>query len=159
MEAAVHIYDHQPMRRHKWETSISKWDTSISKPDVSEFRVFGCWAYIFIHKEDHQDKLSSKAKEMIFLGYSTGVKGYKFFDLQSWRIVIASSTTFNEFSFLKCSNRDDEPDLIIPEDDNDLETEDHQDQEEENPEDTHGNPLMEITSDQDLLPNLDPNLE
>ena len=68
---------------------------------------------------------------MIFLGYPAGVKGYKFFDPESRRIVIASSAIFNEFSFLKCSSRDDKPDLIISEDDDDLETEDHQDQEEE----------------------------
>ena len=96
---------------------------------------------------------------MIFLEYLAGVKGDKFFDPQSQRIVIASSVTLNEFSFLKCSDGDDEPDLIIPEDDNYLETEDHQDQEEKNPEDAHGNPSMDITFDQDLLPNIDPNLE
>ena len=159
MEAAVHINNCQPMRSLKWETPISKWDPSISKSDVSGFRVFECWAYIFIHKEDHQDKLSPKAKEMIFLGYPAGVKGYKFFDPKSQRIVIASSATFNKLSFAKCSDRDNEPDLIISEDDNNLETEDHQDQEEENTEDGYGNPPMDITFDQDLLPNLDPNLE
>ena len=51
-ETAVHMYNHQPMRRLKWETPISKWDPSITKPDVSGFRVFGCHAYVFIHKED-----------------------------------------------------------------------------------------------------------
>ena len=158
MEAAVHIYNHQPMRRLKWETPISKWDPSIFKPDISGFRVFGYQAYIFIHKEDHQDKLSSKAKEMIFLGYLAGVKGYKFFDPQSWRIVIANSAIFNEFSFPKCSNGDDEIGFIILENDNDLKTEDHQDQEEETLEDTCGNPPIDITFDQDLLSNLDPNL-
>ena len=96
---------------------------------------------------------------MIFLRYSAEVKGYKFFDPQSRRIVIVSSTIFNEFSFLKCSDGEDEPDLIISKDDNNLETEDHQDQEEENSEDTHENPPMDITFDQDLLPNLDPHLE
>ena len=147
------------MRRFKWKTPISKWDPSISKPNVSGFRVFGHLVYICIHKKDSQDKLSHKAKEMIFLGYLMVVKGYKFFDPQSWRMVIANNATFNEFSFSKCSNEDDEPDLIIPEDDNNLETEDHQDQEEKNPEDAHGNPHMDITFAQDLLPNLDPNLE
>ena len=96
---------------------------------------------------------------MIFLEYPTSVKGYKFFDPQRQRIDIANSATFNEFSFQKCSNGDNEPDLIISEDDSNLETEDHQDQKEENSEDAHGDPPMEITFDQDLLPNLDPNLE
>ena len=81
--------------------------------------------HVFIHKEDCQDKLSPKAKEMIFLGYLTGIKGYKFFDPQSQRMIITSSVTFNEFSFSKYSNGDDEPDLIIPQDDNNLKTEDH----------------------------------
>ena len=56
---------------------------------------------------------------------------------------------------LKLSDGDNEPDLIIPEDDNDLESEDHEDQEEETLEDAHGNLPMDITFDQDLLPNLD----
>ena len=146
-ETAVHIYNHQPMRRLKWETPISKWDPSVTKPDVSGFRVFGCRAYVFIHKEDRQDKLSPKAKEMIFLGYPTGVKGYKFFDPQTRRIIIASSATFNEFSFPRCSKEENEPDLIIPEQDDDLETMDQQDQEEENPEDAQGPPPMDITYD------------
>ena len=96
---------------------------------------------------------------MIFLRYPTRVKGYKFFDPQGWRIVIISSATFNQFSFAKCSDGDNEPDLTISEDDNDLETKDHQDQKEEHPEDTHGNPLLYVTFDQDLLPNLDSNLK
>ena len=125
MEAVVPIHNHQHMRRLKWETPISKWDHSIFKSDILGFRVFDCQAYIFIHKEDCQDKLSPNAKEMLFLEYPVGVKGYKFFDPQNQRIVIVSSATFNEFSFSKCSNRDDEPHLIISEDDNDLETKDH----------------------------------
>ena len=84
---------------------------------------------------------------MIFLGYLTGVKGYKFFDPQTQRIVIASSATFNEFSFSKCSKEENEPDLIIPGQDDDLETTDQQDQEEENPEDALGPPPMDITYD------------
>ena len=96
---------------------------------------------------------------MIFLGYLASVKGYKFFDPQSQRIIIANSAAFNEFSFPKCSNEGNEPDLIIPEDYNNFETEDHQDQEEENSGDAHVDPPMEITFDQDLLPNLDPHLE
>ena len=96
---------------------------------------------------------------MIFLGYPAGVKGYKFFDPQSWRIVIVSSATFNEFSFSKCSDRDNAPDLIIPEGNDSLGIEDHQDQKEKTPEDTHENPSMNIIFDQDLLPNLDSNPE
>ena len=84
---------------------------------------------------------------MIFLGYPTGVKGYKFFDPQTRRIIIASSATFNEFSFPKCFKEENEPDLIIPEQDNNLETIDHKDQEEENPEDAHGQPPIDITYD------------
>ena len=57
---------------------------------------------------------------MIFLGYPPGVKGYKFFDPQSCRIIVASSAIFIEFSFQMCSKINQT--FIISEDDNDLKT-------------------------------------
>ena len=71
---ALHIYNRQPMHRLDWLPPISKWNGKI--PDVSYFKVFGCLAYVFIPKENCQNKLLAKAKEATFIGYEKGTKGY-----------------------------------------------------------------------------------
>ena len=76
VETALHIYNHQPMCHLDWSPSISKWNGKT--PDVSYFKVFGCLAYVFIPKEDHQNKLLAKAEEATFIGYEKGTKGYQF---------------------------------------------------------------------------------
>ena len=76
VEIALHIYNCQPMRHLDWSPPISKWNGET--PDVSYFKVFGCLAYVFIPKEDCQNKLSAKAEEATFIGYEKGIKGYQF---------------------------------------------------------------------------------
>ena len=73
---AVHIYNRQPTRRLKWDTPIKAWSGKI--PDIKYFHVFGCKAYVHVHKEARVNKLQPKAKVMIFVGYELGTKGYKF---------------------------------------------------------------------------------
>jgi len=43
------------------------------KPNLEHLRVFGCIAYAHIK----QGKLEPQAKKCIFIGYPSGVKGYK----------------------------------------------------------------------------------
>ena len=69
IEAAVHIYNRQPMRRLKWRCPITLWDGTI--PDVSYFRVFGCKAYVHVQKDKRKGKLDKKAVEMIFVSDET----------------------------------------------------------------------------------------
>ena len=98
---AVHIYNRQPARRLKWDTSIKAWSGKV--PDVKYFCVFGCKAYVHIHKDARINKLQAKAKVMIFVRYKLGTKGYKFWDPETWFIVVSCDTTFNETSFLQCT--------------------------------------------------------
>ena len=76
VETALHIYNRRPMRHLDWSPPISKWNGET--PDVSYFKVFGCLAYVFIPKEDCQNKLLTKAEEATFIGYEKGTKGYRF---------------------------------------------------------------------------------
>ena len=62
------------MRRHEWRTPLELFKED--KPDVSYFRVFGTLAYVWIHPDQRQDKLSPKSEEMIFIGYEPNTKGY-----------------------------------------------------------------------------------
>ncbi|KAJ8463023.1 hypothetical protein ONZ51_g10516 [Trametes cubensis] len=97
IEAAVHIYNRQPMRRLKWRCPITLWDGTI--PDVSYFRVFGCKAYVHVQKDKRKGKLDKKAVEMIFVGYEQGSKGYKFWNPATHSIVVSRDVIFDEESF------------------------------------------------------------
>ena len=102
-ETALHIYNRQPMCRLDWSPPISKWNGKT--PGVSYFKIFGCLAYVFIPKEDRQNKLSAKAKEATFIGYEKDTKGYRFWSPKRRQVVISSTATFNEFVFPHCSRK------------------------------------------------------
>ena len=94
-EAAVYITNRIPNQRLNWITPIESFTGE--RPDVSNFRVFGCRAYVHLPEQRRQHKPSPKAAQMIFIGYELGVKGYQFWDNQ--RIVIARDAVFAENTF------------------------------------------------------------
>ena len=61
--------------------------------------MFGCPAYA--HVKD--DKLGPKAKKCIFLGYASGVKGYRLWcvDPKSPRFLTSKDVTFDESAMLR----------------------------------------------------------
>ena len=63
------------------------------KPDVKNLHIFGCKAYVFVHKEQRK-KLDDKAEKMIFVGYSEESKGYRFLDKTTSRIRISRDVVF-----------------------------------------------------------------
>lgn len=67
-------------------------------PSLSFLKVFGCTAYA--HKKE--DKLNPRAIKCIFLGYPTGVKGYRLCTFENGRpkIVIFRDVIFNEHEFV-----------------------------------------------------------
>ncbi|TFY52466.1 hypothetical protein EVJ58_g10003 [Rhodofomes roseus] len=97
VDAAVHIYNRQPMRRLNWQCPITLWDSTV--PDISYFRVFGCKAYVHVQKEQRAGKLDKKAVEMIFVGYELGSKGYRFWNPATRSIVVSRDVTFDEETF------------------------------------------------------------
>jgi len=77
-------------------------------PDVSYFCVFGCLAYVFV-KKDQCNKLEPKSHpSMIFLGYKSGLKAYRFLD-KTGRIVVSANAIFNETIFPRCAKRIEVP--------------------------------------------------
>ena len=63
------------------------------KPDVSKLRIFGCICYAHVPKDERQ-KLDSKSKECVFLGYGTEVKGYRLYDLSKRRVFYSRDVVF-----------------------------------------------------------------
>jgi len=55
-------------------------------------RVFGCTAYAHVDN----GKLEPRAIKCIFLGYKSGVKGYKLWNPQTKKVVISRNIIFNE---------------------------------------------------------------
>ena len=55
-------------------------------------RVFGCTAYAHVDN----GKLEPRAIKCIFLGYKSGVKGYKLWNSQTQKVVISMNIIFNE---------------------------------------------------------------
>ena len=51
-------------------------------PDYSNFKIFGSLCYATTQKHERH-KFSPKAEPTIFIGYLTGVKGYKLYGLES----------------------------------------------------------------------------
>src|SRR5712672_41090 len=91
---ATHIYNRSPIRSLKWHTPHKIWNDG-HIPDISYFRVFGCKAYVHIHKDD-QKKLDPKAFEAIFIGYEPDSKGYRLWNKHTRSVVLSRDVTFDE---------------------------------------------------------------
>ena len=65
--------------------------------DYDQLKVFGCPAYYHVRT----DKLESRARKVIFVGFKRGVKGYKLWDPVDKKIVLSRDVTFDEASILK----------------------------------------------------------
>ena len=68
------------------------------KLNISHLRVFGCQAWVHILKK-RRSKLGPKSREMIFIGYEPGSKGYQFWDAAHQCIEISCDVKFNETLF------------------------------------------------------------
>ncbi|MCO5555505.1 hypothetical protein L7F22_009050 [Adiantum nelumboides] len=71
---AAHVLNRYPTRALKTITPYESWYDR--KPSVSYLRVFGCLAYAHIPQQ-LRGKLDDKAVKCIFVGYSSGSKGYR----------------------------------------------------------------------------------
>nr|GEX62887.1 retrotransposon protein, putative, Ty1-copia subclass [Tanacetum cinerariifolium] len=77
------------------KTPIEVW--SGSPTNYSDLRIFGCPAYAHVDN----GKLEPRAIKCIFLGYKSGVKGYKLWCPETKKIVISRNVIFNESSMLQ----------------------------------------------------------
>ena len=94
----VHVYNRTPIARTKTTPYES---VNRIKPDISHLHVMGCAAYVFLHEDQHQNKMSPHAKLMIFIGFTDGMKGWKF--MRSTNAIFhATQVVFDESTFLHC---------------------------------------------------------
>ena len=91
---ACYLINRSPSIAIEKKTPIEVW--SGSPADYSELRVFGCTAYAHVDN----GKLEPRAVKCIFLGYKSGVKGYKLWNPETSKVVISRNVVFNESAML-----------------------------------------------------------
>lgn len=90
---AAHIINRSPTRALSYVTPEEVWTGK--KPDLSYMKIFGCKAMVHIPKERRQ-KLDPKSRELIFVGYSDSVKGYRFIDPKNKQTITSRDVVFLE---------------------------------------------------------------
>ena len=96
VRTAIHVYNVTPIAKDEFKTPKKMW--SGLTPDISHLHIFGCSAYVTINKKKRQ-KLNLKSREMTFIGYEQGSKGYQFWDKDSRSIVISRDVKFDNSKF------------------------------------------------------------
>lgn len=69
-----------------------------TNPDLTSLRVFDCLCYTST-KKAHRGKFEARARKYVFIGFSTGTKGYKLYDLHSWESFLSRDLMFYEDTF------------------------------------------------------------
>ncbi|MCO5612630.1 hypothetical protein L7F22_066899 [Adiantum nelumboides] len=90
---AAHVLNRCPTRALKTITPYESWYDR--KPSVSYLRVFGCLAYAHIPQQ-LRGKLDDKAVKCIFVGYSSGSKGYRLYNPATNKIFESCDVIFVE---------------------------------------------------------------
>lgn len=76
MSTSGYLINRCPSTAINLKTPMEMWNGK--PPDYSYLKVFGCLAYVHIK----QDNLDARDMKCVFIGYPTGVKGYKLWCLE-----------------------------------------------------------------------------
>ena len=74
LATAVYLRNRSPTKAVEGMTPLEA--LTGEKPNVEHLKTFGCAAYAHVPKDERQ-KLDSKSRKCIFLGYGTDTKGYR----------------------------------------------------------------------------------
>ena len=88
VSTACYLINRSPSYAIDKKTPIEVW--SGSPANYSDLRVFGCTAYAHVDN----GKLEPRAIKCIFLGYPSGVKGYKLWCPETKKVVISKNVVF-----------------------------------------------------------------
>ena len=93
---ASHLINRLPSAALNAKTPLEVWS---GKPinDYDTLHVFGSTAYYHVK----ESKLDPRAKKALFMGITSGVKGYRLWCLSSKKIISSRDVTFDESAMLK----------------------------------------------------------
>ncbi|KAB2615495.1 hypothetical protein D8674_022083 [Pyrus ussuriensis x Pyrus communis] len=80
-----------PSTALKGRTPIKVWSGEPAQ-DYDKLRVFGCNAYFHVNK----NKLDPRAKKPVFIGFNSGVKGFRLWCPKLNKIIVSRDVTFDE---------------------------------------------------------------
>ena len=90
---AVYVLNRCPTKSLNNMTAYEAWHGR--KPNVKHMRIFGCVAYVKLVGPG-LTKLSDRSAKMIFIGYESGTKGYRFFNPATGKLVVGRDAIFDE---------------------------------------------------------------
>lgn len=90
---AVYVLNRCPTKSLNNMTPYEAWHGR--KPNVKHMRIFGCVAYVKLVGPG-LTKLSDRSAKMIFIGYESGTKGYRFFNPATGKLVVGRDAIFDE---------------------------------------------------------------
>jgi len=93
---ARHIVKRLPSAALNGKTPLEVWSGSPAN-DHDSMRIFGCSVYYHVT----ESKLDSRAKKVIFLGFSGGVKGYRLWCSESKKVILSRDVTFDKSAMLQ----------------------------------------------------------
>ncbi|KAK8950916.1 hypothetical protein KSP39_PZI003024 [Platanthera zijinensis] len=96
IDYACHLVNRLPSASIGKKTPKEMWSGNPAR-DYVHMKMFGCPAYYHVKN----DKLESRAKKTIFIGFRRRVKDYKLYDQAERKIIISRDVTFDETSLLK----------------------------------------------------------
>ena len=82
------------------------------KPDVSNLRVWGCTAYIYIQRNKRK-LLQSHMQKCVFVGYPVGYKGWQFYNPVTKKFIISERAVFDERHFPGLSTKGPMPSFTL----------------------------------------------
>ena len=92
----VYIRNRSPTSCLKEKTPYEIWHGE--KPNVNNLKVFGCNALVHV-PDEKRSKLDKKSVECVFVGYPSGTKGYKLYNLETKQMIRSRDVIFMENSF------------------------------------------------------------
>jgi hypothetical protein len=93
VSTAVYILNRSPTKSLNNMTPFEVWYGR--KPSVGHLKIFGCTASVKT-AGPNLSKLADRSKKMVFIGYETGTKGYRFYDPAAARLVVSRDVVFVE---------------------------------------------------------------
>ena len=94
---ASQVLNHVPLRRLDGKTATEA--LTGCAPQVHRFRIFGCTAWALIHKAHRATKFSPRAKQGIFMGFSTKAPAYLVWVPGTRELVESPHVMFDETKF------------------------------------------------------------